>query len=185
MKELRERLGLEVRVFGDLNVAPPKGPAAPKPASPTRPAPCPQVAARESVRRVHDGSRTRAEARVAFPSLEEVDEVQTPTRRFTVMEITSDLPDDSREEDERAAERRLRDLRGRVKVARAVVSKTPGLAEILARDWRKAAGFYARFGITEKTFREGVQYLMDQRSLIIASPASITMSTARPDTTNT
>ena len=81
------------------------------------------------------------EARVAFPSLEEDDEIASPTRKFTVLEITSGLPDDSREEDERQEERRLRDLRGRVKRARAVVASTSGLVEILANDWRKAAGF--------------------------------------------
>ena len=155
VKELRERLGLEVRVFGDL-AAPPKGPAAPKPA-PVGPAPVPiAVPARDPVRRPHDGSRTRVEARVAFPSLEENDEIPTPTRRFTLDETTSGLPDDSREEDERAAERRLRELRGRVKVARAVVSGMPRLAEVLAKDWPRAAMFYARFGITEETFRHGV-----------------------------
>ena len=110
----------------------------------------------DATRRVHDGSRTRAEARVALPSLEEVDEVQTPTRRFTVMEITSGLPDDSREEDERQEEGRLRDLRGRVKRARAVVASSPGLAEVLAGDWRKAAMFYARLDNTEALFRSGV-----------------------------
>ena len=80
----------------------------------------------------------------------------TPTRRFTVLEITSGLPDDSLEEDERQEERQLRDLRGRVKRARAVVAGTPGLAETLAGDWRKAARYYARFGVTETALRQGV-----------------------------
>jgi hypothetical protein len=75
---------------------------------------------------------------------------------FTVLETTSGLPDDSREEDERHEERHRRDLRARVKRARAVVATTPGLAEVLASDWRKAARFYARFGITEGMFRKGV-----------------------------
>ena len=114
------------------------------------------VPTREAARRPHDESRTRVEARVAFPSLEEEDEVATSTRRFSVMETTSGLPDDFREEDERAAERHLRDLRGRVKSARAVVAGTPGLTEALAKDWRKAARFYARFGITEEMFRQEV-----------------------------
>ena len=47
----------------------------------------------------------------------------------------------------------LHDLRGRVKAARAVVSTTPGLAETLASDRRKATWFYARFGISEEMFR--------------------------------
>jgi len=73
-----------------------------------------------------------------------------------VHEITSGLPDDTREADEREVERRLRDLRGRVKRVRAVVSTTPGLAEALRGDWRKAVRLYARFGITEKLFLHGV-----------------------------
>jgi hypothetical protein len=43
-----------------------------------------------------------------------------------------------------------------VKLARAVVSRTPGLSETLAADWQKAARFYARFEITEAQFRHGV-----------------------------
>ena len=35
-----------------------------------------------------------------------------------------------------------------------MVAITPGLAETLARDWRKAARFYARFGIMEKQLRQ-------------------------------
>jgi hypothetical protein len=31
------------------------------------------------------------------------------------------------------------------------------MAEVLARDWRKAAWFYARFGITAANFRTGVR----------------------------
>ena len=56
-------------------------------------------------------------SRVAFPPVEVDDEIPTPTRQFAVDEITSGLPDDSREEDERQEERRLRDLRGRVRAA--------------------------------------------------------------------
>ena len=159
VKELRERLGLEVRVFGDLKVAPPKGPAAPKPARPSRPVPTPTaVPTCDPPRRPHDGARTCTEAQIAFPEAgEEADEILTPTRKFTVLETTSGLPDDCREEDERQEERRLRDLRGRVKRARAVVASTPGLAEALRHDWRYAAMFYARLGITEEMFRNGAE----------------------------
>jgi hypothetical protein len=45
------------------------------------------------------------------------------------------------------AERRLYEMRARVKAARALVAKTPGLTEVLQADWRKAARFYARFGV--------------------------------------
>jgi hypothetical protein len=76
--------------------------------------------------------------------------------RFSLWEITSGLPDDSREADDRAAERALRDLRGRVKAARAMVAKTPRLAETLHLDGERAARFYARFGISEAMFRGGV-----------------------------
>lgn len=60
------------------------------------------------------------------------------------------------EHDEQEEERRLRDLHGRVKRARAAVASTKGLEETLAGDWRKAAWFYTRFGITEAHFRQGV-----------------------------
>jgi hypothetical protein len=161
VRALREQLGLEVRVFGDLE-APPKGPAPPKSAPIAAPT-------RDPARRPRDGSRTRIEARIAFPSVEEEDELPTPTRRFTVMEVTSGLPDDSREEDEQRGERQLRDLRGRVKAARAVVSNTPGLAEMLAHDWRKSARFYARCGISEVSFRYGA------RSTLPRSPEDYTV----------
>jgi hypothetical protein len=111
--------------------------------------------------RLGDYSRTRFESRVVFGGPDEGEDAEDeliaiPTRQLSLLEITSGLPDDSREADERAAERRLRDLRGRVKAARAVLSTTPGLAETLVRDWRKATRFYARFGVTEDQFRHGV-----------------------------
>jgi hypothetical protein len=104
----------------------------------------------------HDGSRTRAEARVAFPDADQDEEDGVDSRRFSLLEITSGLPDDSREADERAVARQLRDLRARVKAARAAVSATPGTEEVLRRDWVRAARFYARYAITESQFRQGV-----------------------------
>jgi len=104
-----------------------------------------------------DGSRTCAEARVVYRDpTEDADEIAIPTRRFSVFEVTSGLPDDSLEADERAVERALREARARVKAARAIVSTTPGLAETLVRDWQKAARFYSRFGITEGQLHHGV-----------------------------
>ncbi len=76
--------------------------------------------------------------------------------QYSSSEVTSALPDDSRDADERDAARALRDLRGRVKAARAVIASTPGLAETLASDPRRAAMFYARFGVTEEGVRKGV-----------------------------
>ena len=108
--------------------------------------------------RFGDYSRTRFESRVASGGPDEgedAEEIATPTRQFSLLEITSGLPDDSREADERREAGQLRDLRGRVKAARAVVSTTPGLAELLATDWQKAKRFYARYGIAEAQFRRG------------------------------
>jgi hypothetical protein len=109
----------------------------------------------------HDSTRTRVEARVAFPDADPDKEDGVDSRRFSLLEITSGLPDDSREADERAAARDLRDVRARVKAARALVATTPGMGETLASDWRKAAWFYARFGVTGGQFRRGVPVLPD------------------------
>jgi hypothetical protein len=94
-----------------------------------------------------------------FRKLDKPEEFRIVGRTFTLWETTSGLPDDSREEDEKAAERQLRDLRARVKRARAIISATPGLSEILRDDWRKEARFYARFGVSESVFRHGVPSL--------------------------
>jgi len=60
-------------------------------------------------------SRTPSESRVAFGGpVEGAEEIAAPTRQFSLLEITSGLPDDSREADERAAERSLRDPWARV-----------------------------------------------------------------------
>jgi len=98
-----------------------------------------------------------------------MEQIATPTRQFTLLEITSGLPDDSREADERAVARHLKDLRGRVKAARAAISATPGAEEVLRRDWMRSAGFYARFGITEAQFRRGALPVEDHESVIVAS----------------
>jgi hypothetical protein len=73
--------------------------------------------------------------------------------------VTSGLPDDSREADERATERRLRDLRGSVKAARAALSANPRAMETLRADCRREAAFYARFGISSDQFQDGVSAL--------------------------
>jgi hypothetical protein len=48
------------------------------------------------------------------------------------------------------------ELGSRVKIARAVVSKRPGLAAILRERPDRAARFYARFEVTERMFLLGV-----------------------------
>ena len=107
-------------------------------------------------------------SRLAFGGADEdePEEIVTPSHQFSIWDTASGLPDDSREEDERRQARRLRDLRGRVKAARAAVSTTPGLAEVLQADWRKAALFYARFGITESLFRVGVPPVHPQSEFV-------------------
>jgi hypothetical protein len=50
----------------------------------------------------------------------------------------------------------LREMRARVKAARAIVVATPGPAETRERDWQKAARFYAKLRISETMFPEGV-----------------------------
>ncbi len=113
------------------------------------------------VLKVHTpSSRTRAEARVVYRDADEdVEEIATSTRRFSLLDITSGLPDDSREAEEHEAERRLRDLRGRVKRARAVIARTPRLAETLRSDWQRAVEFSARYGVREEHVRHGVPSL--------------------------
>ncbi|MGP8159509.1 MAG: hypothetical protein ACLPWO_07915 [Thermoplasmata archaeon] len=155
---LREQLGLDVRCFGMLD-QPPRGPSPPSPSVAVLAPAVPSVRYSAPRPRFGDYSRTRFESRVAFGGPDEgenAEEVAAPTRRFSLLEITSGLPDDSREEDERTAEGRLREVRARVKMARAVVATTPGLAETLAANWQKAAHFYAKFGITEERFQQGV-----------------------------
>ena len=152
IRELREKHGLVVRCFGSLDL--PGGPEPPTPVAPPRPVL--SVPSLVSVQPIRDSSRTRAEARVVYrEGDEDAEEIATPTRRFSLMEITSGLPDDSREAEERETARRLCDLRGRVKAARAAISAAPGAGEVLATDWDKEASFYARFGITQARFRHG------------------------------
>jgi hypothetical protein len=148
VRVLREQLGLQVRCFGTLE--PPRGPSPPRPTRPDLSSAHLVPSVGDSSPRPRDGSRTHAEARTVYR------EDESASSRFSEWDITSGLPDDSREEDERQEGRRLRDLRGRVKLARAVVSSTPALAETLTNDWMKAVRFYARFGITQAQFRQGV-----------------------------
>ena len=159
IRELREKHGIVVRCFGSLD--PPQGPEPPTPVAPPRP--MRSLPSQAKVAPIRDSSRTRAEARVVDREADEdTEEITTPTRRFSLLDITSGLPDDSREAEEREAERRLRDLRGRVKAARAVIARAPGLSDLLASDWGRAAWFYARFGVNEQFMRHGVTGMADE-----------------------
>jgi hypothetical protein len=148
-RELRVRAQLvhPIEAFAaEGSPAPPVGPRPPEP----RP-----HAAGVPRAPVLDSSRTRAEARTAYRGVEE--DAENPSHhRFSVWDVTSGLPDDSREADERAESRRLRDLRGRVKAARAALSVTPEARDAMRVGWLREAAFYARFGITQAMFREGV-----------------------------
>jgi hypothetical protein len=153
--------------------------ASPQPACPRGP-----TSRRFPSPRFGDYSRTRFEPRVAFGGPDEgedAEEVATPTRQFSLLEATSGLPDDSREADERAAAHRLRDLRGCVKAARAAISATAGAEQVLGRDWIKAAHFYARFGITDGQFRQGVAATSVDTSAIKAEePRFVTDGVSEP-----
>ncbi len=63
---------------------------------------------------------------------------------------------DLRADDERRVKRHLRDLRGRVKVVRALISADASIARTLATDREKARAFYAVHGVTEAQVRHGV-----------------------------
>jgi hypothetical protein len=172
VEHLRRALGIAVRPVVTLESFPEPPAAAPK-ESPRGPSPPVPITPPRRV--VRDYSRTRAESRIVFRDADAPATEGVEGSRFSLMEITSGLPDDSREADERAAERAVRDLRGRVKAARTVVSTTPGLAEALQRDPKRAARFYARFGVTEEMFRQGVPEGtapdVNDRSEIPATPA--------------
>jgi hypothetical protein len=52
----------------------------------------------------------------------------------------------------------------------AQVATTPGMAETLSRDWRKAAWFYARYGVTEGQFCRGIPVGTVEASNELAEP---------------
>ena len=147
--QIERDLGLPVQLVRALDSFPAarEPPAGPRPGGPDGPW--------NPRRRVHDGSRSRLESRVALPG-EEDEAPEAPRGRFTLADVTSGLSDDSREADERAAARHLADLRGRVKAARAAIARAPGAAEDLLRDPPRAAWLCARFGITPEQLRHGV-----------------------------
>jgi hypothetical protein len=155
---LERRLGIAPRVVrpleafvGETTHAPTKRPR--PPAGPAPPLPVGGAARR------HDGSRTHVEARITFPrdGFEDTDDdARIAGTRFTWRDVTSGLPDDSREADEREESRRLRDLRGRVKAARAALAAVPGSAELLGKDWVRQGRFLARWGITRGQLCHGV-----------------------------
>ncbi len=148
--QIERDLGLPVQLVRALDSFPSSGVRDPPVSIPT-----PPVGPRSPRPRVRNGSRSRLESRVPLQGGED-DAPEAPRGRFALADVTSGLPDDSREADERAAARRLADLRGRVKAARAAIARAPGAVEALLRDPSRAAWLCARFGITSDQVRRGV-----------------------------
>ena len=69
-------------------------------------------------------------------------------RRFSILEVTSGLPDDSRDSDEHFRALIQRQRQGRVAAAQAVLGAHPEARELVMRDQTKQRLFCARFGIT-------------------------------------
>ncbi len=99
--------------------------------------------------------RPRREAPIRVSS-EKRAETFLPEHGWTLQDITANLADDDREEDERRVERHLRDMRSRVKAVRALISADPTIRETLATNPEKAQAFYAIHGVTAAQVRHGV-----------------------------
>jgi hypothetical protein len=159
-RELRVRAQVVHPIEAFATEASPAPPAGPKPPE-SRPR-----SAGEPRGRFRNGSRTRAEARTAYREDEEEGEDVPIHSRFTVWDTTSGLPDDSREADERVAARRLFDLRGRIKAARAALSAVPSAAESMRVDWTRESAFYARFGISQYHLRNGAPSVCTEPAVV-------------------
>ncbi len=156
--------------------APPAGPEGPvEGPAPTCPAPSspsvllPPVAlagapSAPSPHRRRDYRRSSSESHLLFREPSVGGEDGWDVRGFSLPDITSGLPDDDRSSDDRRAASRLRDLRGRVKAARAALSAVPGAEETLRADWKREAHFLARWGITQEQFRHGVPELPESEA---------------------
>lgn len=104
--------------------------------------------ARPAPRR-RDGSRTRSDARLAYRTPLVGGEDGVDDRRFSVLDVTSGLPDDSRDEDQQARTLVERQRQGRVRAAQAALGAAdPQVAAQVFRDQGKLARFCARFSIT-------------------------------------
>ena len=97
-----------------------------------------------------DASRTRSEARLAFRTPPVGGEDGLDDRRFSVLDVTSGLPDDSRDEDQRARALIERQRQGRVRAAQEALKAHPEAREVVMRDQTRLRMFCARFGITPR-----------------------------------
>ena len=95
-----------------------------------------------------DASRTRSEACLAFRTPLVGGEDATGDRRFTMLDVTSGLPDDSRDEDQHARALLERQRQGRVRAAQEALKAHPEARDLVMRDQTKQRLFCARFGIT-------------------------------------
>lgn len=95
-----------------------------------------------------DARRTRSEARLAYRTPLVGGEDGVDDRRFSVLEVTSGLPDDSRDQDQRARARVERQRQGRVKAARAALEAHPEARDVVLHDQTRLRMFCARFGVT-------------------------------------
>ena len=75
---------------------------------------------------------------------------------WNVQDITANLADQDRADDEHRVERHLRDLRSRVKAVRAKVAADSTIRQTLATCPEKARAFYAINGVTEAQVKRGV-----------------------------
>ncbi len=71
-------------------------------------------------------------------------------------DITANLADEDRADDERRVGQHLRDLRVRVKAVRAKIAADPTIRQTLATCPEKARAFYAIHGVTEAQVKRGV-----------------------------
>ena len=93
-----------------------------------------------------DGSRTSLEARVAFSG--EKGGLTGPFSKLTLADITSGLPEDSREADERELAKRRAEQKGRVAAAKKALEGHPEAQQQVLRDQTRLRMFCARFGVT-------------------------------------
>ena len=95
-----------------------------------------------------DARRTRSEAHSAFRAPLVGGEDGMDDRRYTVLDTTSGLPDDSRDEDQHARAVIEHQRQGRVAAAQEALKARPEARELVMRDQTKQRLFCARFGIT-------------------------------------
>ncbi len=95
-----------------------------------------------------DASRTRSEARLALRTPLVGGEDGFDYRRFSLLDVTSGLPDDSRDEDQHTRTLLERQRQGRVRAAHEALKAHPEARELVMHDQTKQRLFCARYSIT-------------------------------------